>query len=188
MKIRLSGEDFNRIMRVCVPHLDSPTGPREPLKYIEIQCDGAGNGWATALDGYTLAQTHFNCDGSKGTILIPRHRNVRKDCVVTIEQKDGNVSISDGIETLTRRAITDKYVRHNEIIANAKKHECVTVMAFDRNLLERALRSHKSTDKVITLEFRGEENPCIIRGQSAAGLVLPVRTSGRLDVAKFRGE
>lgn len=101
MKITLTGTEFNRIMRICIPAL-SKGGFREALEYIEIQCNGQGEGCATACDGYTLMQTRFSCQGDKGIYMIRPTKTVRNDCTIEITKEDGKISISDGTETITR--------------------------------------------------------------------------------------
>lgn len=178
MKITLTGEDFNRIMRVCVPALASPASPRETLKYIQIRTNGNGEGCATALDGYTLAQTRFPCTGDAGEMLIPKHKNVRKDCMVTIEQKGGKISISDGIETVTREAVKDPYVATDAIIKKAQADETTISVYVDRHLLRNALRSYANSEKVVCMEIRQADGPIILRGTDSCGMVLPVRIHG----------
>lgn len=189
MKITLASEDFNRIMRVCVPALASPSDPHESLKYIQVRCNGDGEGCATALDGYTLAQTRFPCTGEACEMLIPKHKNVRKDCIVTIEQKDDEISISDGIETVTRKAVKGPFAATDAIVKTAQAHETTITVHMNRYRLKNALRSYANSGSVLQMEIRLNDSAVILRGEDACGLALPVRVDGTCSLwnggAKF---
>lgn len=185
MKITLASEDFNRIMRVCVPALETASSPHESLKYIQVRCNGEGEGCATALDGYTLAQTRFPCTGEACEMLIPKHKNVRKDCIVTIEQKGDEISVSDGIETVTRKAVKGPFAATDAIIRNAQEPETTITVHIDRHRLRNALRSYANSGSVLQLEIRQADGAIIVRGLDSCGLVLPMQVHRELEQARF---
>lgn len=187
MKITLTGEDFNRIMRVCTPAM-SREDSREALRHIEIKCDGKGHGVATALNGFTLAQTCFACQGKRGKMLIGAYKNVSNDCMVEIELQDGNISISDGVETITRKAFEGAYVDHETIVKGAQAKEHSITIALDRNRLRRALDSYRTSASTVVFEIYGPEDAIIMRGADAAGLLLPMRMHTVLNNARFGHE
>ncbi len=76
-KIIIESEIFNEIMRVCSPAV-SKDEVRKQLQFIEIQCNGLGEGCATALDGYMMSQIRFHCQGDACKGLIPPRKKVKK--------------------------------------------------------------------------------------------------------------
>lgn len=183
MKITMTGTDFNRIMRVCIPAL-SKDDFREELRHIDIQCNGEGEGCATALDGYTLAQTRFACQGPRCRFHIPPHKTVRNDCEIEITLKDGKISVSDGVETVTRPALQFDGIDHAAVCRNAQGKKKRATIAFDSRLLMRALKSHSGTyRKPVFLEIYGPHDAAILHTSDTCGLVLPMKLEPMEDPA-----
>lgn len=183
MKITMTGTDFNRIMRVCIPAL-SKDDLREELRHIDIQCNGEGEGCATALDGYTLAQTRFPCQGPRCRFHIPPHKTVRNDCTIEITLEDEKISVSDGVETVTRPAYHGQQIDHAAICKGAQTKKKRATIAFDGRLLMRALKSHSGTyRKPVFLEIYGPHDAAILHTSDTCGLVLPMKLEPMEDPA-----
>lgn len=175
MKITMTGTDFNRIMRVCIPAL-SKDDVREELRHIDIQCNGEGEGCATALDGYTLAQTRFACQGPRCRFHIPPHKKVRNDCTIEITLEDEKISVSDGVETVTRPAYHGQQIDHAAICKGAQAKKKRATIAFDGRLLMRALKCHAGPYKEpVFLEIYGPNDAAILHTVNTCGMVLPMR-------------
>lgn len=174
MKITMTGTDFNRIMRVCIPAL-SKDDAREVLRYINIQCNGEGEGCATALDGHMLAQTRFACQGDRGSLYIPAHKTVPNDCEIEITQEEGKISISDGVETVTRPAIPHDAIDHSAITKGAQSKEKSITIAFNPKLMMQALKSYKDRENLVCMDIYGPADGAILYNNTARGLLLPVR-------------
>lgn len=185
MKITLTGTEFNRIMRICIPAL-SKEGIREALEYIEIQCNGQGEGCATACDGYTLMQTRFSCRGDKGTYMIRPTKTVRNDCTIEITKEDGKISISDSMETITRPDYGGPYISHANICRKAQKGKPRITVAFSAKLLERMLKSFAAGRQIVYLEMRDPEKVVVVKSSyGACGLVVPMRTGEDYEEPEF---
>lgn len=185
MKITLTGTEFNRIMRICIPAL-SKGGFRDALEYIEIQCNGQGEGCATACDGYTLMQTRFSCQGDKGIYMIRPTKTVRNDCTIEITKEDGKISISDGTETITRPDYGGPHIAHADICKEAQKGNPRITVAFSVQLLKRMLKSCAAGRQIVYLEMRDPEKAVVVKSSyGACGLVLPMRTSEDYEEPEF---
>lgn len=188
MKITLTGAEFNRIMRVCIPAL-SKDDERECLRCIEIQCNGHGEGCATGCDGYTLAQTRFACQGERGTCMIRPHKTVRNDCTIEITKDGETVSISDGVETYTRQENATHYICHAHICKSAQKNEKRATIAFNPQMLARALKSYNKAHGLVVFEIYGPEQPVVLHAggkfRDPCGLVLPLRLTSASEEPEF---
>jgi len=175
MKITMTGTDFNRIMRVCIPAL-SKDAVRAELCHIDIQCNGEGEGCATALDGFTLAQTRFACQGPRCRFHIPAHKTVKNDCIIEITLEDGKISVSDGVETVTRPALQFDGIDHAAVCRSAQGNKKRATIAFDGRLLMRALKSHATSYREpVFLEIYGPHDAAILHTANTCGMVLPMR-------------
>lgn len=185
MKITLNGADYNRVMRVCGPAI-SQEKIREALQYIEIQCNGQGEGCATACDGYILAQTRFSCHGDKGAYLIRPTKTVRNDCIIEIAKENGKISISNGEETVTRTEFASSYICHADICKNAQKGKPKVTIAFSARLLRQMLKSYAAGRQIVYLEMRGPENAVVVKSSyGACGIVMPMRIDEDYEEPEF---
>lgn len=178
MTITLSAYDYKRIINGCAPALDK-YGAHPPLAHIEITHDGSGTAYATALDGYVMAQIRFACEGDAGTFLMPCIRFVpRKHADISITWDDETVSVSDGETTITRFRPTDTDVNRKGIVQGLQAKEMrYTIAVNPRNLLA-ALKAHNTTDHLVVFEFASDIDAIVIRSKDASGLVLPIRILG----------
>ena len=185
MKITLNGADYNRIMRVCGPAI-SQEKRDEALQYIEIQCNGQGEGCATACDGCILAQTRFSCHGDKGVYLIRPTKTVRNDCIIEIAKENGKISISNGEETVTRTECALSYICHADICKNAQKGKPKVTIAFSVRLLQQMLKSYAAGRQIVYLEIRDPEKPVIVKSSyGGCGLALPIRINEEYEGPEF---
>lgn len=186
MKITIYGEDFNRIMRTCIPSLDRADGVREGLKYIEIRGKD-GHATATACNGFHLSHCAFTYEGdAECWFLLPRHKTIKNDCFVTVTVEDGEISVSDGEETLTRKAIDTESVPNWPNIAEPRQSEAgVRRIGVSRKYLRRLLESFGGDD---TLLLEVPQNPIhaiVVRNAYTWGMVLPVRFNGEPHMQEF---
>lgn len=154
MTIKMMGSDFNRIMKVCAPCI-SREKLRPPLRNIIVECDGQGNGCATALDGFKMTQLRFKCAGDRGKLFVWPFKKVNKDKEITISCADGVVSVSDGEETISRKMLSaDTYVDHTKLFGDAIRKEKVVAVSFNPHHLMTLLKAMpERTNSLITLEI-----------------------------------
>ncbi len=176
MTIKLMGSDFNRIMKVCAPCI-SREELRPPLRNIIVECDGQGNGCATALDGFKMTQLRFKCAGDRGKLFVWPFKKVNEDKEITISCADGVVSVSDGDETISRKMLSaDTYVDHAKLFADAIRKEKVVQVSFNPHHLMTLLKAMpEKANSLITLEIGDPVNPVILKSDDASGMVCPMR-------------
>lgn len=179
-KFTLTGTEYNRIMRVCSPAL-SKDDVRETLRYIEIQCNGQGTGCATALDGFTLAQTRFSMQGPRCKFFLPPAKTVRNDCMIEITLTDEEISISDENETITRKRAKPPLIDHYKILTDAQAHKKRATIAVNPHILIRALKSHAHAREPVFLEIYGMHEPIVLHSHYSCGIVLPMRLDEQQD-------
>lgn len=176
MKITISGEDFNRIMRVCIPSLDRLDGVRDYLKYIEVR-GWDGQATATACNGYHMAQCTFNYQGdTEIRFMLPRYKTVRKDRDMTIVIENGEISIADGEEMTIRKdfPINEKFDMQ-KVIDMCKAQPNVRVFGVSRKYLRRLLDSFGGDDHLLFEVAKNHEAGIIVRNAHTCGLVMPLR-------------
>lgn len=183
MKITLSGFEFNRIMRTCVPAI-SRDETRQALAHIEVRCKG-GVGVATASDSYSLAQCCFEYEGDDGVFLLRSHRTVKNDSDITIEVKKSKISISDGTEVVTRKACESEHPDWGKIVVGCQKEKQRASIAINPDRLRRILESFSKRDGIVTLEIRGEHDAVVIRSDETYAMVLPLKLDGKHEFAHF---
>ncbi len=182
MTIKMMGSDFNRIMKVCAPCI-SREELRPPLRHIIVECDGQGNGCATALDGFKMTQLRFLCAGDRGKLFVWPFKKVDKDKEITISCTDGVVSISDGDETISRKMLSaDTYVDHSKLFKDAIQKEKVVQVSFNPHHLLTLLRAMpERANSLITLEIGDPVAPVILKSDDAAGMVCPMRVNYKYE-------
>lgn len=183
MTIRINGSDFNRIMRVCAPAV-SRDSLRPGLCHILIECNGNGEGCATALDGHVLAQTRFPANGDRGKMMLFQHSLVKEDCTVELEyiESTGRTSISDGEMTITRIVpAPGAYVEHHKISKGAQANKKTIHITLDPPIVKKMLKcmAHGRYSP-IHLDIYGDAQPIVVHSENGAGLILPMRTSDEL--------
>lgn len=179
MTIKMMGTDFNRIMKVCAP-CTGDIEVRPVLHYIIVECDGAGNGCATALDGFKLTQTRFSCAGDRGKLLVWPFKKVNKDKEITISFKEGVTSVSDGDVTISRKVPSaGMYCNHTEIFKKAIQKEKTAKVSFNAHHLMTMLKAMpESTNACITMEIGVDADPVVMKCSDSVGMVCPVRING----------
>lgn len=149
---------------------------REALRYIEIQCNGQGTGCATALDGFNLAQTRFSMQGPRCTFLLPPAKTVRNDCIIEITLTEEEISISDEVETITRKRAKLPFVDHYKICTAAQEHQKRATIAVNPHILMQALKCHAHASAPVFLEIYGMHEPIVVHSRYSCGIVLPMRS------------
>lgn len=185
MKITLSGYDFNRVMRVCTPSLSKDTA-RLPLMYILFECNGEGIGCATSLDGFTLAQTRFNCEGDACKMMVFQHAKVKDDLGVVIESNGERTSISVDDVTITKNVPpAEQYVNHTKICKDAQKKKKTITIAFNPNMLSTIVKSHKDHSAPLFFDIYEEQDAVVVHTGVSAGLLLPVAIRREINSPEF---
>lgn len=173
MTISLMGTELNKIMRVCAPAIN-PKEARPALRYIELQTDGEGNGCATALDGFVLAQTRFECMGDKGKMLIV-HGKVDDDAEVWLTKHGDTTTIR--IDNYTRSEElppVEDYVNHRMVTGNATAQEKVITLAVAHDVLKRMIKSAKTKEGWIALHIYGPDDGIVVQTGDAVGMIMPI--------------
>lgn len=175
-RIFIESETFNEIMRVCTPAV-SKDEVRKYLQFIEIQCNGQGEGCATALDGFVMSQIRFPCEGDACKGLIPPRKKVKKDKIVEICFSEHETSISDGEET-TFCKVPDvaNYINHARIAKDAQKKEKRITIGVNPSFLKRVIKSHEERGGALFLDIYGEDDAIVVHSGQSYGLILPVRS------------
>lgn len=174
MTITMSGEAFLRIMEACKPATDEDDR-REPLQHIEIFHDGSGTAYATALDGYVMNQVRVRCQGDAGTVYLRPCEGLSEWDEITITQDDETVNVSDDMTTITRKALKAEDVDRRKIVANRMEKQMQYRIAVDPDLLRKGLKAIGPLDSGVVLEFSGELDAIVLRGNDACSFVLPLR-------------
>lgn len=186
MKITIQGEDFNRIMRTCIPSLDRADGVREGLKYIEIRGKD-GHATATSSNGFHLSHCAFTYEGdTECHFLLPRHKTIKNDCFVTVTIDNEEISISDGEETLTRKAVDIASMPDFAHIAEkSQKTVGMRRIGVSRKYLRRPLESYSGDDTLLLEIPKNPIDPIVVRNAHTWGVVLPVRFNGEPHMQEF---
>lgn len=185
MKITMQGMDFNRIMRVCVPAL-SNDNTRKPLMYIKIESNGKGEGCATALDGFVLAQTRFLCEGDAGECLLFPLKPVDEHSVVEISSDNELTSVQTEDCTITRKVPpVGGYIIHSKVTQEAQKNDKVITVALNPVHLARILKSHKRRNEPVFLDIYADTKPIVVSTDESMGLLLPIRFSFNRETPGF---
>ncbi len=170
MKILLSHDAFDSIMKACKPFVSKSTD-RPALTQIELQSDGKTVA-ATALDGCKILSISVPCkeQSDSGKMLIP--------LIKPIGKKGGYAEITD-----TKTEIIVKTVEHSQIYkkvaADYPDHTRLflekdpeSTCYFDPKLLADAFSSF--VDKTVKVEYYGCTRGLVISTPCAKALVLPM--------------
>lgn len=183
MKITINGIDFNRIMRVCAPAV-SRDSLRPGLCHILIECNGAGEGCATALDGFVLAQTRFPANGDRGKMLLFLHGLVKEDSTVELEyiESTGRTSISDGEMTISRIVpAPGMFIPHHKTTKGAQANQKTIHITLNPPLVKQMLKCMvQGRNTALHLDIYGETQPIVVHSEHGAGLILPMRTGDEM--------
>ncbi len=131
---------------------------------------------ATALDGFKLAieKTSLTYVDETFHAYIKPYLPVGIDSTATIEVKDGHCFISDGERCVGYKQPEGKWLDVDDLL---KKYDNTPVqcdICIDAEYLNEALKSIKY-DKPIRLEYRGEEQPIIIKKENSVRIVMVCR-------------
>ena len=178
--VTLSGEDYNKIIKVCAPATANDMQSRPALSQIELRVLD-GKCIATGLNGYIMAQCRVNCAGDNGQYVIPVIKlNARKK-QITITIHDDTVSISDGDMTYTKKACIFPYVEWEKIVSSDIE---IQYSIYLSPILLKQIASQLSGeyDSSLRLDFRSPTDAVHIVGHSVRGMILPMIVRGDPDV------
>lgn len=190
MKTVVSGDDFNKIMKTCVPAL-AKDSIRPALAFIEIDCNGNEEGCATALDGYVMAQTRFKCSGDAGRMLLFPCKPVPKYVdLVEIKNEDGRTTISYGDYSFSRKVPDNGWcVDHAKIARDALAKEKTIRIALNPMLLSRVLKSHADKYEPLFMDIYGSSDAIVVHTKYTVGLLLPMSIHSDVKDPEFwKGE
>lgn len=175
-KIFIESETFNEIMRVCSPAV-SAGDSRLVLRFIKIECNGQGEGCATALDGFVLSQFRFACDGDACEGLIPPCKKARKECLVEIGFTEYETSVYDGeTKTIFKVPAAGMYINHAKITSEAQGKEKRITMVVNPHILKQVIKSHADKRNALYLDIYGETDAIVVHTDTSAGLLLPIKS------------
>lgn len=186
MKIRISGDDFNSIMKTCIPAIADDSA-RLTLNHICIDCDGKGHGCATALDGFVLAQVKFPCAGDAGRILVFPCKPVKYVDLVDISNEDNRTTVSYGDYSFSRRMpSTNACVDYVKITRDAQSNKKCIRIAFSPALMAKVLKSHKQGARdPIYMDIYGNSKPILVYSRNTAGVLLPYKVNCDVELPEF---
>lgn len=179
----MRGEDFNRIIQATKRFVSKDT-ERGLLAWIRLEFSKESQSVkAIAVDGFRIATESSLCDSVEDDFSIcvkPNIRNVSKSETIIIKLDDEKAFIKDGETILGYVQPDGEFINYEKIINDIVDKPIIYEIAFNGNLLIEALQSAKVSKgdfrESITLEFRNEESPIIIRtGADNIKLVLPMR-------------
>ena len=189
MKITVSGYDFNRIMKTCVP-ATTKNAFREVLQFIEIASNGE-EGCATALDGFIMAQTRFKCSGDTGKFLLFPCKPVPKYVeLVEIKSEDGRVTVSYGDYSFGRKIPENySYVDHFKIANDAQTKKMSIRIAVNPVLAKTIIKSLSDRNEPFFMDIYGDSDPIVVHTKDSVGLLLPMNVRRNVENPVFwKGE
>ena len=170
----MTGAELNKIMRACAPVVDTKN-LRDVMRYIEIQCDGQGTGCATALDGFTLSQTTFPCQGDAGKLLVSPHDKVDKDAEVELHAHGEQTTLKVGdTQRIEKTPPVGTFIDHARLMRQAMDKQRTITIALNPARLKQVIKSHKSEDEMITLHIYSPSDTVIVQSQNVVGMMCPV--------------
>ena len=171
--VKMSYEEYNKMMDFCKQFVAKDGGTRPLLEYIHLTF--AGNiARAEALDvckGGFIQLSIYECEEA-GEILLPvTEKMKRSDGVVTITDLGKEIEIKTLTKTSIYKKPEGKFYDTSVIYPQDEPSE---VFGFNPILLADALKAFKD-ENVVKIEYRGPHEPLIIKSNTAQALVLPVR-------------
>ena len=186
MKIVITGEDFNNIMKTCVPVLGIDTA-RQTLRFIGIDCGEGGEGCATALDGFVMAQTRFKYKGDAGKMLLFPCKPVKNVDEVEISNDDERTTVSYGDYSFSRKVpASSLLVDCSKIGRDAQANKKTIRIAFSPELMAKVLKSHKTgVREPLYMDIYGSNDPIVVHSKNTVGLLLPYRVNAQIKEPEF---
>ena len=171
--VKMSYEEYNKMMDFAKQFVAKAGGTRPILEYIRLTFDG-NTAIAEALDGYKggyVQLSIYECE-TEGELLLPiTEKMKRSDWVVTITDLGKEIEIKTVTRKITLKKPEGKFFDTSDIYPQDEPSE---VFGFDPVLLSDALKAFKN-EKVVKIEYRGPLRPLVIKSSTAKALVLPVR-------------
>ena len=172
--IKMSYEEFNRMIDFAKQFVAKPGGPRPILEYIKLTFT-RNSAIAEALDMYKVGQIQLTIESEEyGELLLPITSKLKKSDVFAIISDSGEEL---EIKTLTRKFTFKKPVdKFYDLSSIYPKDEPTEVVGFDPILLSDALRAFKD-ENTVRIEYRGPYKPLVIKSNTAQAIVMPKRLS-----------
>lgn len=172
MKIRLDSSVFNDIVKFVSNFVAKGRNARPILTQVLLEVEN-GQLKATALDGHKLGQIVFSGDWENGSMIIPLVKRVRvKDTIYVIIEDDGeNIIFETEMGSQIYKKIESKFFNYEKALPTKDPKETFSMTA--GNIANALSAFHK--DEYVDIEYRGELDPLVIKGQSTYAMVLPVR-------------
>ena len=172
--IKMSYEEFNKMMDFAKQFVAKPGGYRPVLEYIRLTFD-KNSAIAEALDGYKAGQIQLTIESEvEGELLLPLTNKLkRSDVYAIISELDNEIEIKTATGKIAFKKPLDKFYDTSTIYP---KDEPTVVVGFDPILLSDALRAFKDEDTV-EIEYHGATRPLVIKSSTAKAIVMPKRLS-----------
>lgn len=177
LRIVLSADDFNTIMKTCKPFIAHNGLPREIFRRIRLVCDGE-KVTASALNGAMIIQFTVSCiEGSdECELYIPYAAPVKNCKIVIIEAYGDEITVDTGNVKQTYKRIWDTHPDVSEYLSvDGADYEHY----FDAKKLADALSAFGN--EAVNLNFF--QNRVVITSESKCGLVMAL-DSRRIRVKK----
>ena len=172
MRIELTTDSFNAIMKTCKPFV-SKGNTHQICTQIELSCDGE-NVTAAALDGVKLVTVTVPCvkESDIGKMIVPVIKpigsSVRSVCITDTEKE---ITVETDESSQTFRKVAGEYVNYSHVFP--PKDEPENVCWFDPKQLTTAFSTF--SDKTVKIEYYGNMRGIVIYGHEKRASVLPVR-------------
>ncbi len=171
MRIRLSADTFNDIIKFVSKFVAKGRSARPILTQVLLEVEN-GQLRATALDGVKLGQIAFNGDWEDGSTIIPLVKRVkaRETDYVIIEDDGENIIFETETGSQIYKKTESKFFNYRDALPKSDPKETFSMRA--GNIAD-ALKAFDKNE-TLDIEYRGELDPLVIKGQSTYAMVLPV--------------
>ena len=176
MKITLDVRKFNELMDFTSKFIGKDkTRPVISQVLLEVR---NGKLTATALDGYKIGKISFyNKDWEDGSMIIPpmKRMKIKDTSYVTISEDDENIIFETATGSQSVKKFKGDFFKFDSIFPEDKPKEVFRMTAGN---IANALSAFPK-DEYVDIEYRGEIEPLIVKGDGSIALVLPVRRPKR---------
>ncbi len=172
MKIRLDSSVFNDIVKFVSNFVAKGRNARPILTQILLEVEN-GQLKATASDGHKLGQIMFNGDWEDGSMIIPlvKRIKVKETSYVIIEDDGKNIIFETKVGSQSYKKTESTFFNYEKTLPTKDPKETFSMRA--GNIAD-ALKAFDKNE-TLDIEYRGELDPLVIKGQSTYVMVLPVR-------------
>ncbi len=176
MKIELTSDMFNEMIKFVSNFVARGKKARPMLTYILLEVENKRLK-VTGCDGIKLGQITFSGDWEDGSMIMPlvKRVKVKETDYVNIIEDGKNIILETEVDSQIYKKTGSKFFNYEEVLPTKNPKETFRMRA--GNIAD-ALKAFPKNEYV-DIDYRGELDPLVIRGQSTYAMVLPVRGGKR---------